>query len=143
MAIQMRRGNEEDFNPNLLLPGEFAVSLDKKRVYCCFTRGTVIQLAVADTLEEALERIQEALDTLDETVKTTKSNSDLSRSYAVGTAGEVRENDATDNSRYYKEQAAIQAGNAAQTYQDIEAVIEEITPAFNIDFTTGHLSYAI
>lgn len=36
-----------------------------------------------------------------------ESNSDLSKSYAVGTGGIVRENDTEDNSKYYKEQAEL------------------------------------
>ena len=143
MAIQMRRGNQAEFNPDLLMPGEIAVSQDTTRVYMCFTRGVVIQLAVTDTLEETLREVEAALATLNQTIALAQGYANTAKSYAVGTNGVVRDNDDTDNSKYYKEQAELSAESAADTLEDIQDVIDGVTPAFTIDYTTGHLSYAL
>ena len=44
-TIQMRQGNEEDFEPDKMLPGEWAVSLDSKYVRMCFSPGLCIRMA--------------------------------------------------------------------------------------------------
>lgn len=77
---------------------------------------------------------------------------ELSKSYAVGTNGEARQGDATDNSKYYSEQAAgavasanevlddvIDAGNDAITA--IQNALDNDAPEFEINFLTGHLMY--
>lgn len=45
MAIQMRRGASRDFDPSKMLPGEFCVSTDDKKVYIAFSSGNVKELA--------------------------------------------------------------------------------------------------
>lgn len=135
MAIQMRRGNDEDFRPEMLMPGEIAVSQDLKKVYCCFTKGVVIQLAVTDRLDEILEELEEALKTLDKTVKQAQTYATLSQSYAVGDT-DSRTGEDTDNALYYKEQTKVMHG-------EIMDVVKDITPAFTLDYNTGHLSYAL
>lgn len=55
MAIQMRRGNYNDFDPTRMMAGEFAVCLDNGYVYMTLSPGNVIQLGTADTIEEAVE----------------------------------------------------------------------------------------
>jgi len=56
MAIQLRRGQYERFDPTKLLPGELAVvlsgdpgSVNGMSIYCCFAAGTVKRLV---TLED-------------------------------------------------------------------------------------------
>ena len=136
MAIQMRRGRQADFDPTQLLPGEFAVSQDAQKIYMCFSPGLVIEIPAMNNINELVREIQAALSTISTAVSSAEASADMSQSYAVGTGGEVRTGDATDNSKYYKEQAEI-------TYGNIMDVIDEITPAFTLDFTTGHLQYTI
>lgn len=57
MAIQARRGNEIDFIPDRLEPGEWAVSLDRKYIYMCFGNGDVRRMS---TYEEMVQNIQDA-----------------------------------------------------------------------------------
>lgn len=60
MAIQMRRGNEVDFDSEKMMPGEWAVSLDTKYVRMCFAPGVCIRMATYEAFEadmEAIERI--------------------------------------------------------------------------------------
>lgn len=57
MAIQMRRGQQTDFDPDKLSPGEWAVSLDRKYIYMCFAPGDVRRMS---TYEEMVQNIQDA-----------------------------------------------------------------------------------
>lgn len=157
MAIQMRRGNAEDFIPSKMLPGEWAVSQDNQKLYICFSPGHVVEIGTVSSLREYIEAAE---------------------AWAVGQRGgeDVDIDDQTyhNNSKYYSQQASTSATNAneseanassyadtAQTYADnasdsaddaqgfsesAEAALEEIQnamarimPTMDIDFTTGHL----
>lgn len=126
MAIQVRRGNEVDFDPNKMLPGEWAVSLDTKYVRMCFSPGICLRMATYEAFEADMEKIESILaeaQTIQETVARIQSEindtavvvedySVLSKSYAVGGTGK-RENEDVDNAKYYYEQAKhiSQGGN--------------------------------
>lgn len=126
MAIQVRRGNEADFDPSNMLPGEWAVSLDTKYVRMCFSSGICLRMATyeafeadmaeirnilaeARTIEEAVARIQTEIN---DTAIVVENYAILSKSYAVGGTG-TRENEDIDNAKYYYEQAKhiSQGGN--------------------------------
>lgn len=96
MAIQMRRGNQADFNPAKMLPGEWAISLDAEKIYMCYAPGRVVEVGSASSL---LPYIQEA------------------EAWAVGEKGgePVESTDPTyhNNSKYYSDQAEDSATNAA------------------------------
>lgn len=57
MAIQTRRGNESDFDPNRMVPGEWATATDTEKVWMCFKTGKVRRMA---TYEDMVENIGEA-----------------------------------------------------------------------------------
>lgn len=118
MAIQVRRGNEVDFDPSKMLPGEWAVSLDTKYVRMCFSPGVCLRMATYEafesdmaeiqailaeckTIQEAVARIQTEIN---DTAVVVEDYSILAQSYAVGGTGK-RENEDTDNAKYYYEQA--------------------------------------
>ena len=61
MAIQVRRGNEADFDANKMLPGEWAVSLDTKHVRMCFAPGVVLRMATYEGFEADKAQIQAIL----------------------------------------------------------------------------------
>ena len=73
------------------------------------------------------------------------------QSYAVGGTG-TRENEDTDNAKYYKEQAQS-VGNAVPTYLSqisaagesqlsrIQDALDDATVNFQVDLSTGHLNY--
>ena len=73
------------------------------------------------------------------------------QSYAVGGAG-TRDNENTDNAKYYKEQAQS-VGNAVPTYLSqissagesqlsrIQDALDDATVNFQVDLSTGHLNY--
>lgn len=52
------------------------------------------------------------------TASAAEGYANTAESYAIGTSGTVRPGDATDNAKYYKEQAALSAGDAAQSALD-------------------------
>lgn len=126
MAIQVRRGNEVDFDLSKMLPGEWAVSLDTRYVRMCFSPGIVLRMATyeafeadmaeiqsimaeARTIEEAVARIQTEIN---DTAVVVEDYAILSKSYAVGGTG-TRENEEVDNAKYYYEQSKhiSQGGN--------------------------------
>lgn len=118
-TIQMRKGLEQDFDPDKMTAGEWAVSTDNKYVRMCFAPGVCLRMATYESFEEDMKEIQNILATcqdiqiaVDAMAKLAEQHkyesleyANLSKSYAVGTNGEVRDGDATDNSKYYYEQA--------------------------------------
>ncbi len=82
-----------------------------------------------DNAVKSLEKAQDAIETAEsinstalesaENAKQSEENSllysNLSKSYAVGTNDESRENDSTDNAKYYKEQAESSSTSALQS----------------------------
>lgn len=78
--------------------------------------------------------------------------SNISKSYAVGTGGEIRENDDSDNSKYYSEQSKNSADISATYLEKVEQAGEDalnmindaldiMAPNFVVDLETGHLLY--
>lgn len=61
MAIRMRRGNEADFDPSKMLPGEWAVSTDTKYVRMCFSPGIVLRMATYEAFESDMAEIRNIL----------------------------------------------------------------------------------
>ena len=61
MAIQVRRGNESDFDASKMLPGEWAVSLDTKYVRMCFAPGVVLRMATYESFENDKAQIKAIL----------------------------------------------------------------------------------
>ena len=61
--LLMRGGNEADFDPDKMMPREWAVSTDKKIVRICFAPGVCIRMATYDAFEEDMEKIEEILAT--------------------------------------------------------------------------------
>lgn len=61
MAIQMRKGSKDDFDPTKMLPGEWAVSIDsdtsKQMVWMCFRAGVVKRMG---TYEDFKAQIRDA-----------------------------------------------------------------------------------
>lgn len=59
--ILMRRGQEVNFDPNKMMPGEWAVSLDSKFVRMCFSPGVCVRMATYDAFEADMVQIQRIL----------------------------------------------------------------------------------
>lgn len=143
MAIQVRRGNEVDFDANKMLPGEWAVSLDTKYVRMCFAPGVCLRMATYEgfeedmakietilkecqDIEEAVSKIQTEINAVaievEEFATSAEENALKSQSYAVGGTG-TRENEDIDNSKYYYNQVK-------QASQSINGIIPMGTVSF-------------
>lgn len=61
MAIQMRQGNEVDFDAEKMLPGEWAVSKDARIVRMCFAPGVVVRMATYEAFEADMVKIEAIL----------------------------------------------------------------------------------
>lgn len=134
--MQVKRGNESDFDPSQMLPGEWAVSLDTKYVRMCFAPGICVRMATYDAFEADMEEIRDILleaqtiqeavariqTEINDTAVVVEDYSILSKSYAVGGTGK-RENEDSDNAKYYYEQTK-------QISQGINGIVPMGTVAF-------------
>ncbi|NBH99582.1 hypothetical protein D7Y41_32225 [Anaerotruncus sp. 1XD22-93] len=102
MAIQMRRGLKADFDPQKMLPGEWAVSIDSETsnqiVWMCFRAGIVKRMG---TYEDFKAQIEEATDDIREMYETTFNEI---KAYMEGLADEAEE---------YKDTAVSKAQEAS------------------------------
>lgn len=111
-TIQMRRGAEENFDPEQMTAGEWAVSTDSKKVWMCFMPGLVLRMATYEAFEKDMEEIRAILVEAQDIQLAIQTWYKLAESYAHGGTG-VREGEETDNAKYYAEQAKASADNAA------------------------------
>lgn len=142
--MQVKRGNESDFDPSQMLPGEWAVSLDAKYVRMCFAPGICVRMATYDAFEADMEEIRDILleaqtiqeavariqTEINDTAVVVEDYSILSKSYAVGGTGK-RENEDSDNAKYYYEQTK-------QISQGINGIVPMGTVAF-ADLPTSNI----
>ena len=127
MAIQVRRGNYNDFDPTRMVSGEFAVCLDNGYVYITLSPGNVIQLGTLTAIQAALAQAQEYTEDAEAWAKGTKDGTAVpstdpayqnnskyysvdSEAWAKGTRNgtAVPSTDPTyhNNAKYYAEQSA-------------------------------------
>ena len=127
MAIQNRRGQYRHFDPSKMVAGEWAVvqtgdpnASNGEAVYMAFEPGKVKRMAtyedmvdqIADAAEEATEEAVAQATAIATAAATTATNEATeARSYARGDTG-TRTGEATDNAKYYSEQAASSASTA-------------------------------
>lgn len=131
--ILVRRGNLGDYDKTKLEAGEPVVILDSKEFEICIAPGVTIRAAKAEYLEELTEDCETYAGNASNSATLSATEATLSESYAVGDTGS-RVGEATDNSKYYKEQA--------QAYKEfVENAIDLNIPTFTVDFTTGNLMY--
>lgn len=85
MAIQVRKGNEADFDVNKMLPAEFAVCTDTGKVFVCTSAGNTKELASVEELQgilgasdEAYQAFQELMEQMDNDTVVTGLLADVS-----------------------------------------------------------------
>lgn len=117
-TIQMRRGHEEDFEPDQMTAGEWAVSMDSKKVWMCFMPGLVYRMATYEAFEEDMNEIQlilatcqdiqKAVERFEQLAQEHKNQAEhysvLSKSWALGGTG-IRDGEDTNNSKYYSKES--------------------------------------
>lgn len=116
MAIQVRRGLKADFDPNKLLPGEFAAPLDTKELYLAYGAGDVKRMGTYEDMQDNIkEATQDIANNLTNDVKVATTNANNQAAYAKA------EGD------YAKEQ-----GDYTKTKgQEAQSIIDSAAPILN------------
>lgn len=138
MAIQVRRGKEDELDISKAVPGEWLVSTDTRIVRMCVAPGIVLRMATYEafeadtqkfieqmeqilsetkTVQEAVERIQNEIEdsviTVENYVESAKGYSNLSNTYAMQSKMYAEEsNNYADDSYNEAERAKMYAENA-------------------------------
>lgn len=133
-TIQMRRGAEENFDPDQMTAGEWAVSTDSKKVWMCFVPGLVLRMATYEAFEKDMEEIRAILVEAQDIQLAIQKWFELAESYAHGGTG-AREGEETDNAKYYSEQAKASA-DKAESLADIGIMTTEKAGIGKPDGTT-------
>lgn len=138
MAIQVRRGNEADFDPSKMLPGEWAVSLDTKYVRMCFSPGVCVRMATYEAFEEDMAKIEAILEeaqTIEEAIE--KLQTEIN-----ATAVEVENfaNSAEQSAKQAKEYAEAAAESASKAEALTGPVVSGIKGSAETDFRTGQVT---
>lgn len=147
-TIQMRRGAEENFDPDQMTAGEWAVSTDSKKVWMCFQAGLVLRMATYEAFEEDMKIIQQILEDCqdiklavqafaelaEQHASQAESWSTMSKSWAVGGTG-AREGEDSDNAKYYAERAK-ESADKAESLSDIGIMTTEKAGIGKPDGTT-------
>lgn len=133
MAIQTRRGNYADFDPDKMLPGEFATvtsgdpgAEDGRSVYACFAAGDVKRMA---TYEDMQENIDQATQDVQEefsaqlTQKISEANTAITEAQTAASQANQAKSDADEAADRANEAAArAEQTDVAQLVARIEAL---------------------
>lgn len=115
-------------------------SIEEKHLRPDYLADIRVESAKAESSRDAAEQSEE----------NANNYADLSKSYAVGTGGQVRPNDADDNAKKYSEKSEANA-NISKEYlekvekagndavQAVKDALGNVTPEFYYDFETGIL----
>lgn len=148
-TIQMRHGDEEDFDPSKMTTGEWAVSEDAKYVRMCFAPGLCLRMATYEAFEEDMteiqtilatcQNIQVAVEAFEKLAEQHASQAEewsvASQSWAVGGTS-TREGEDTNNSKYWSQQAKSEA-DRAKNEADRAASIADFDPDNYFSFSGG------
>ena len=107
MAIRMRRGLEEDFDPEKMVPGEWAVSTDTRYVRMCFATGIVLRMATYESFEADMQEIQNILATCQDIQKAVEKFEGLAEQHAATAQSySIESKSWSDSAKSYSEEAA-------------------------------------
>lgn len=130
--MQMRRGNEADFDPDKMAPGEWAVSLDSKYVRMCFAPGICVRMATYDAFEADMAKIQAIL----EEVQTIEEAVSLINTEVSSNAQAVVEY--KEEAKGYSEQAKQYRDEAEQLRNEASVIVgADIATEYAIGFVKG------
>lgn len=117
--ILVRRGDEINYDPEKLMPGEWALSTDKKIVRICVSPGETIRMATYDAFEEDMEKIEEILATCQSIQEAViRINTEISQK-----ADAVAEY--TAQAKQYRDEAKAFRDEAEQLKNEVEAFAPE------------------
>lgn len=144
MAIQVRRGKKKDFNPDKMLPGEWAGTTDTKEVFFAFAPGDTKKMATYEDMEENIREatgeitagLTEGVNTAIQQAETAAQNADQAVGNMEQTITQLVQE--TGTAVEQAETAAQTANTAAQDAQD--AAQEAREAAESIGTTAGVMS---
>ena len=128
--MQMRRGNETDFDPDKMHPGEWAVSTDTKYVRMCFSPGVCVRMATYESFEKDMAQIEAILaecNTIEEAVTAIQSEIN---------AKEVVFESYVQQSKVYSEIAAAEASKATTEADRAKTEADRASSIANIGIAT-------
>lgn len=128
--MQQKRGEEVNFDPDKMLPGEWAVSLDTKYVRMCFSPGVCVRMATYEAFEADMVKIQKILEesqTIEEAVK--KIQEEIN-------AKEIVIEQYVQNAKTYSETAANEADRATLEANRAKAEADRAQGLVGGDFVT-------
>ena len=137
MAIQMRRGAYEQFDPSKMKAGEWAVSTDsdtkKQQIWMCFAPGIVKRMGTVEDFDVEIQRlIQNYLDGMAQSV----SQAQKSAQTASQKASEVAQASEKIDTAVSKANTATKAANeAAQRAEQQAGLIEQKANGRGITFS--------
>lgn len=136
MAIQNRRGNYSDFDPEKMVPGEWATVLsgdpnagDGKSIYHCFSAGNVKRMATYEDMEDNIEK---ATEDIREQYLQDISQATQSANTAASSANQAAQS---------AQQAAQNAQNAAESIEEAVTgtIINDQIPSSVTAFSGKHV----
>lgn len=124
MAIQVRRGKKKDFDPDKMLPGEWAGTTDTKEVFFAFAPGDTKKMATYEDMEENIREatgeitagLTEGVNTAIQQAETATQNADQAVGNMEQTITQLVQE--TGTAVEQAETAAQTANTAAQDAQD-------------------------
>lgn len=144
MAIQVRRGKKKDFDPDKMLPGEWAGTTDTKEVFFTFAPGDTKKMA---TYEDMAENIREATGEITAGLTEGVSTAIEQANAAADTANQAAETAQTSITNLTEDMAsAIENSNTAaetatQAAQEAQDAAQEAREASNavlsVNIATG------
>lgn len=138
MAIQVRRGNEVNFDPNKMLPGEWAVSLDTKYVRMCFSPGVCVRMATYEGFEEDMARIEAILEEAESIEEAIEQIQTEINTIAIEVENYAKS--AEQSALEAKEYAAAAAESAEKAEAITGPVVSGLKGSAETDYRTGQVT---
>ena len=126
-TMQMRRGAEENFDPDQMTAGEWAVSLDSKRVWMCFAPGIVRRMATYEAFEQDMEEIRRILATCQDIQEAVEAFEALAEQHKDDAANSAQAADGSATAASISETNA--AGSAASASGSAQAAADSASDA--------------
>lgn len=118
MAIQNRRGSKSNFDPQKMLPGEWAVSTDPETenqiVWMCFRAGVVKRMATYENFEYDMEQIKEILATCQDIQEAVEAFEELAEQHKNDAAASANAAKASETNAKASEIAAKSSQTASK-----------------------------
>lgn len=140
MAIQVRRGNEADFDAEKMLPGEWAVSLDTKYVRMCFSPGVCLRMATYEAFEADMAQIQAILEeaqTIEEAIQ--RVSVEVSEKAVLVEEYTAEAKLYRDEAKQYRDEAFTLAPEGYENImQDVEELRNQIVSTTSTTLSNSH-----